>query len=207
MTAIKGTCSAAPASSRREAWRTRPPCSAAGPTMKPGVSISESTGMPKLLQSSRKRAPLSDALLVRAPAICMVLLAIRPIARPHATQRDCKLRRVALLQEGDRARVADRLDDGRNLVGASLTLGDRRTQRLLRGLLAGGHGALEVGEQALGRRDRLALILNRDIDDAVGALHGEWTDLLRRHLAEAAAGDHRRPAHAEMAALRRDDQV
>ena len=68
----------APATSSREVWRTRPVASASGPTIIPGVSTSETIGSPNASQSCRKRAALSAASLVIAPAMCSVLLAITP---------------------------------------------------------------------------------------------------------------------------------
>ena len=50
--------------------------------MKPGVSTSESTGMPNASQSCSNRAALSDASEVSVPARWRVLLAITPTGRP-----------------------------------------------------------------------------------------------------------------------------
>ena len=50
--------------------------------MKPGVSISETTGSPKASQSCRKRAALSAASLVIAPAMWRLSLATKPSGRP-----------------------------------------------------------------------------------------------------------------------------
>ena len=50
--------------------------------MKPGVSTSETTGSPKASQSCRKRAALSEASLVIAPAMWRVSLAMKPTGRP-----------------------------------------------------------------------------------------------------------------------------
>jgi len=63
-------------------WRTSPVASAFGPTIIPGVSTSETTGSPNASQSCRKRAALSAASLVIAPAIRRVSLAITPTGRP-----------------------------------------------------------------------------------------------------------------------------
>ncbi len=62
--------------------RTNPVASASGPTIIPGVSTSETTGRPKASQSCRKRAALSAASLVIAPAMCWVSLAIKPSGSP-----------------------------------------------------------------------------------------------------------------------------
>ena len=56
--------------------------SASGPTIIPGVSISERIGSPKASHSCMKRAALSAASLSIAPARCIGLLAITPSGRP-----------------------------------------------------------------------------------------------------------------------------
>ncbi len=48
----------------------------------PGVSTSETSGRPNASHSCMKREALSAASLVIAPAICIVLLAMTPTARP-----------------------------------------------------------------------------------------------------------------------------
>ncbi len=67
---------------RREQWRTSPVASASGPTIIPGVSISETIGRPNASQSAMKRAALSAPSEVIAPARCIGLLAMTPTARP-----------------------------------------------------------------------------------------------------------------------------
>jgi hypothetical protein len=81
-TATKGTDSAAPVTSMREARRTSAVASCSGPTMKPGVSTSETIGSPKASHSVISRAALSDAAAVIAPARNFVLFAITPTGRP-----------------------------------------------------------------------------------------------------------------------------
>ena len=61
--------------------------SASGPTIIPGVSTSETIGRPKASQSCRKRAALSPASLVIAPAMWRVSLAITPSGRPSIRAR------------------------------------------------------------------------------------------------------------------------
>ena len=67
--------------------------------------------------------------------------------------------------------------------------------------------ALEVGQVFLRGVDRGELVLHQDIDDAVRHLDRHRPDFLGRVDAEAAALDHRRPAHAERRAFGRDDDV
>ena len=189
-------------------WRTRPVASALGPTMMPGVSTSETIGMPNASQSCRKRAALSAASLVIAPAMCIVLLAMTPTGRPSmranaVTSSGAKRSR----RNGDRALVGERLDDRLDLVGAPLALGDELAQPRLVRPRPGGRRALEVAEQPLGDRDRLGLVGDDDVDHAVGRLHVDRPDVVGVDVAEAAARDHRRAAHAERRVLGRDDQV
>ncbi len=82
ITAHSGTRRPAPATNRREQWRTSPVASASGPTIIPGVSISETSGSPKASQSCIRRAALSAPSLVIAPARRIGLLAITPTGRP-----------------------------------------------------------------------------------------------------------------------------
>ena len=53
----------------------------------------------------------------------------------------------------------------------------------------------------------LDLVLDQDVDDAVGACTLDRADLLGRVDAEPAALDHRRAAHADIGVSRRDDDV
>ena len=55
--------------------------------------------------------------------------------------------------------------------------------------------------------DRLGLVLDRDVDGAVGHLHAHRPDFLGREDAEIAALDHRRPAHADRRVLGGDHHV
>lgn len=81
-TATSGTVRAAPATSSLDARRTSAVASWSGPTMKPGVSTSETIGRPNASKSRRKRAALSDAAAVIVPARCFVSLAMTPTGRP-----------------------------------------------------------------------------------------------------------------------------
>ena len=82
MTQAKGTVSEEPTTNMRLTWRTSAVSSASGPTMKPGVSHSESTGSPNASHNCKNRAALSALSASMAPAPCMGLLAMTPIARP-----------------------------------------------------------------------------------------------------------------------------
>ena len=66
---------------------------------------------------------------------------------------------------------------------------------------------LEVREQTFGHRDGFCLVGDDDVDHAVGLLHADRADLVGMHVAESAAGDHRRPAHADRGVLGGDDQI
>jgi hypothetical protein len=66
----------------RHTRRTSAVFSASGPTMKPGVSQSDSTGRSCASHNCKKRAALSAASASIAPPRWRGLLAIRPIGRP-----------------------------------------------------------------------------------------------------------------------------
>ena len=142
--------------------------------MIPGVSTSETIGRPKASQSCRKRAALSAPSLVIAPARCIGLLAIdaeRPALDPR--QRGHHLGREALAQEGRPSprRRASR-STRRDVVGAPRgARARRRAARPGRAPSQSATGALEVGEQPLRDRDRLGLVGDHDVDDAVRRLH------------------------------------
>ena len=80
--AATGTRSCAPTTNIRLTWRTWPRLSISGPTMKPGVSMSETSGSACASHSCMKRAALSAASASIAPPRCIGLLAIRPTGRP-----------------------------------------------------------------------------------------------------------------------------
>src|SRR5229473_6780252 len=81
-----GTVMLAPVTNIRATWRTIAVFSASGPTMKPGVSHSDTIGRSKASQSCMKRAALSPASASIAPTRCFGLLAIKP-ARAIARRR------------------------------------------------------------------------------------------------------------------------
>ena len=115
MTATSGTLSAAPATRSRDAWRTSPVASASGPTMKPGVSMSERIGSPKASQSCMKRAALSAAPLVIAPAEWRVSLATIPTGRPSIRTRAVTISGA----KRSRRKVADPSSASVSTIGAT----------------------------------------------------------------------------------------
>ena len=126
---------AAPAGSRRRrraasSGARAPVASASGPTIIPGVSISERSGMPKASQSCMKRAALSAPALVIAPAICIGLFATIPIGRPSIRASAVTISgRERVAQEGHGALVGERLDHAADVVGAPAALRDDVAQR------------------------------------------------------------------------------
>ena len=78
--------------------------------------------------------------------------------------------------------------------------------RLLCALPCGG-GGCEVGEVTARDGHCFGLVSNREVDHPVGHLHRERTDLVGVVDTEATALDHGRPAHADRASLRCDDNV
>ncbi len=67
--------------------------------------------------------------------------------------------------------------------------------------------SVEVGEVPLGGLDRLLVVRDPEVDYAVGVLDVDRPDLLGLVDAEAAALDHRRPAHPDARVLGGDDHV
>lgn len=81
-TAQTGTVNRAPATNIAPKRRTMAVRSAAGPTMKPGVSASETTGSRPASHRPRNAAALSAASPSIAPPRCRGLLASSPTACP-----------------------------------------------------------------------------------------------------------------------------
>src|SRR5690606_3181844 len=105
--------------------------------------------------------------------------------------------------------VGQRLHDGAHVVGPAPVLGDEVPQdRLVGARPAGlGLGTGEVRQVPAGDRHRLGLVLDDDVDDAVGRLDLDRADVLGRVDAEAPALDHRRAAHADVGVAGGDDDV
>ena len=194
----------------RAKWRTVAVRSAAGPTMKPGVSHRNSTGSSNASHSCRKRAALSAPSASIAPPRWVGSLATTPErAAVHARERGHHPRR--------RSRRAARAPSPRrtassttraHLVDALALLGDQLAQQRLVGARAPALGGpREVGEVALGQRRRPRVVGDAQVDDAVGVLHVDRADLRGLVDAEAAALDHRRAAHADARVLGRDHDV
>ena len=109
-----GTRSCAATTNMRQTWRTWPRRSISGPTMKPGVSISETSGSPCASQSCMKRAALSAASASIAPPRWDGSLARTPTGRPSmrasaVTMPAPKSRRSSSTESavGERARSPD----------------------------------------------------------------------------------------------------
>ena len=77
-----GTVALATACSIFAPWRMIPACSTFVPTMKPGTSIRNTSGIPNALQRFTKRAALSAESLSRMPPSCLGWLATIPTGRP-----------------------------------------------------------------------------------------------------------------------------
>ena len=107
-----------------------------------------------------------------------------------------------------RARVDERVDDGADVVAAQAVGRQQRSQRRRVGGLpwrrCGPGRTRDSGEPT---RDAFGLVADEDVDHAGARLHVARADLLGLEDAEAAAFDHRRPAHADRAVARRDDDV
>ncbi len=70
-----GTRNEAAVTNKRPAWRVMPWASTAGPTMKPGVSTSVTSGQPAASANCMKRASLSQPATSIAPPRCRGLVA------------------------------------------------------------------------------------------------------------------------------------
>jgi hypothetical protein len=146
--------------------------SASGPTIIPGVSTSDTTGKPYASQSCRNRAALD------------------------ASEGREQLRGEVRPEDGEAVDVAQRLGDRQDVVRRALALGHQVAQRLLRGRAPAVDRAEEVAQEGPGRvRD--VVVIDRDVDHADLRHRAQRPDVRGRHLAQAAAGDHRRAAHAE----------
>ncbi len=207
MTAISGTRSAAPATSRRDAWRTSPVASASGPTMIPGVSTSETTGRPWASQSWRNRAALSAASLVIAPAIWRVSLAMKPSGRPS-------IRASAVTISGanrSRRKTAEPSSAIVSTIGATA----RRAARARARGREGAPGRARVPARSPPGRRRAASSSPRSPPPRRRPrrrrrrwpLHRVGPTSSASTIPNPAALDHRRAAHPERDVLGRDDQV
>ena len=134
-------------------WRTVAVCSDSGPTMKPGVSTSESSGSPNASHSCMKRAALSEPSASSAPDRCLGSFAITPTGAaldprergerrcgrtPGAAPARSRCRRACAAGRARRGRASGRRGSRR-----AAAPGRRRTSRRAR--------APEVGEEALAR--------------------------------------------------------
>ncbi len=106
-----------------------------------------------------------------------------------------------------RIRVRQRVEDRAHVVAAQAVLGNRVAQVAWVFGLPGMCGALEVGQVAARGLDGGLLVVDHDIDHAIGRLHGNRPDFLGRVHAEPAAFDHGRAAHADGRAARGDDHI
>ena len=118
----------------RAKWRTVAVRSAAGPTMKPGVSHRNSTGRPKASHSCRKRAALSAPSASIAPPRWVGSLATTPSGRPSRRASAVTMPGAeAAAQLEHRALVEQRVDHAAHVVDALALLGDQLPQQALVG--------------------------------------------------------------------------
>ena len=97
-----------------------------------------------------------------------------------------------------RTGVEEQVDRPTHVVAAQPVGGHDLAQQRLVGARPIVDASLEVGQVALGDGDRLGLVGDDDVDDAVGALHVDRPDRGRLVHAQPATLDHRRPAHADV---------
>ena len=93
------------------------------------------------------------------------------------------------------------------VVHAQAVFGHHLAQGALVGRDPVSEAALEERQVVARGRHRLRFIVGQDVDHAIGVLHAARADVLGPEHAQAAAFDHGRPAHAEVAGARGDDDV
>ena len=203
-----GTERLAPARKRRETLRTCPGPRLSGPTMKPGVSQSESTGSPKASQSCRKRAAFSAPVSSIAPPRCIGSFAISPKARPSMRTS------AVIMPMPEAAPQLEHRDSSQSVsitradvVDAAPVLGDQVAQDPLVRAVPVGERSLEVAEILFATSIASTSSSTSTSITPRPSEHGGGTDVLGRIDAEAAALDHRRTAHPEARVLRGDDHV
>ncbi len=138
-----GTPRFAPVTNIRLMCRTAPVASDSGPTMKPGVSQKNTTGMSNASHSCKNRAALSAAGVSMAPPRCAGLFAAMPSGRPSTRASAVIMPEAEAAPELQHGTcVAQRVDHAAHVVRAHPVLGNEMAQRPL------------VGAVPLGRRRR-----------------------------------------------------
>ena len=94
ITVTFGTVAFATACSILAPWRMIPASSTFVPTMNPGTSMRNSSGMEYALQRLTKRAALSAESLSRIPPRCLGWLATIPVGRPPKRARQVMIVRA-----------------------------------------------------------------------------------------------------------------
>ena len=96
-----------------------------------------------------------------------------------------------------RTGIGQKPDNIARLIAAHPVLGHDMAQQPLVSRLPRCQRPLEIGKIALGRGNRLGLVLDKDVDHTIGELDLRRPDLGWMELAQPPALDHRRPAHAD----------
>ena len=173
-----GTVRLAPATNMRAKWRTVAVRSAAGPTMKPGVSHRNSTGSSKASHSCMKRRPCRRRRRRSRRRDGWGRWRSPPAGgRRRARARSPSRRRSrGAARAPSPRRTAPR--HAADVVDALALLGDRARAAALVGHRAGSARPVEVGEVAPGRARPPRVVGDAQIDHAVGVLHVDRADLL-----------------------------
>ena len=178
--------------------------------MKPGVSQRNSSGSSNASHSCHEARRLVGPVGVDRPAQVGRLVGHHPErAAVDAGERGDDARPEAAAQLEHGVLVEQPVEHLAHVVDLPPPLGDDLPQQRLVGhahVIRRG-GLAEVGEIALGRRDRGPIVGDAQVDDAVCVLHVDRADLGRLVDAQPAALDHRRAAHADARVLGRDHHV
>ena len=97
------------------------------------------------------------------------------------------------------ARIGNQADSLAHVIGTFTVFGNDMAQQALIATFMNAHATLKKSEQFFCRRHGVGFIFGQQIDHTIGKLYVGRPDLGRRHRAEPAALDHRRPSHADIA--------
>ena len=141
--------------------------------------------------------------------MCIVLLAITPTGRPSMRASAVTISGAKRSRRNvDRALVGERLDDRRDVVGAPLALGhQRRAARLVGRRRRARPRPGSSRAAACVTATASASSATTTSTTPLGACIVDRADVVGVDVAQPAARDHRRAAHADRGVLGRDDQV
>ena len=197
-----GTVRLAPVTNIRATWRTIAVFSASGPTMKPGVSHSDSDrDVEGVAELHEARGLVAGRRVDRAAEMLWIVGDQAERLALDADEGGDHADAEIAADFEHRALVGEQIDHGADVVDAQAVFRDRPPQQALVRRLPVGDRALKVRQIFLRRGRRFRLVLDQDVDDAVRRLERHRPDFGRMVDAEPAALDHRRAAHADRGVL------